>query len=1383
MKKNTGNKKVMRVIACALATAVAVTSTPVATLADDNAEESAKRSEGSTIVVENLTLDFSSGNLNSESKNAVTETVNATNAAADAESAAAAATAAATQASTAKTAAETAAANAETVAAAAQTLANVVSGDNKTIDVDTLTNLSATTSGVGTANGLIDAAQTAEGSADSAVSTANGAIATYNAAVEAANGKIQAANDSKDTKDESGKSVSGTDLLIQAANTALTGKDGVEDKVKAAQDNYVSSQTIKEVKQAVSDAAEAYTDADKEARGKLDTINKNLTTALTGTDIVKDAKEAASGAETAKGEAETHDKSAQTALEKTESSYNEIVKLVNANSHDVSAANKFAQDATLAAQDARQAANNAEAAAKTAAAAEAIAKGKVDAASGAVKDAVEALKAAKSIYGSAYNEAKGKADTADERVEDLIGTNTKKGKIDIANEKIQAALDAIDSYNKNEVKNANDAIAQTNRLIQEALNAIAALDDSDMNAKKQTADGLITAAGTAGDAAVTAMGTAGSALANAKSALETALTTLGTAKDSYDAAVKDKKTAEQYAADAKTASDKADEQAGIANAQYLAAVDKDGVVKDYLAKATSDNGDSYEILKNKAANAKSEFDKASQAKDGADADVIKAQNNKISVDTEQDKKIGEYNTTITNNTNALGTATTGGLYKQQADLEKQIGTYSDTIKTYEGYINNNPDLIKQKEAEITEKNRIYNEAKQNTLEKQAKYDDLPEWRVVSRAAAWLELQDAIYEEGKLENQYNELVRQKKELNDNLETAKANIATVRQNKSNAETTKQQVNSDISTAEGNISQARKDIETAKSEKSKAQSKLEEAQRIQGLAADDLGKKTKALNTANENLKRVDDFVATEDNTLVINEEKAQMIQRIISQYGTDYTEFDPEDFSYIAMNADTDAYAIDMSGTAIGDGIGHVINFFGKIFTGHDVVDDKKNAREQAVEAKYGNTGNVLVYWDDTSRKLVDWTSVDEQNLENMKKVVSKECVIICTDVKRLSEIKASLAVIDALDAKKNAATAQGLANAALTKANAEKEKEKTALAAYNGAKTRLSNALNSFDTNNNLKLKSYAKKSYANAFTPVETVNSDSLVGKYTNTIPEADAKELKVPEKIADADRPTKTTRLEEINFDNLISLLESGAEGKAYDAFISDLKDLMKDETIAPMIENLISAHKQLEEAKKEYADAQADSKAANDFWEAAKKKADDAEDLAKKAVELAKNVQPARDDDDDDDGGSSSDGPATGGSDTYTLPSGITVIPLATAPSGVAGVRTGRRVASRAVSDNSGVLGVKAEETDDTKKNVVDEKKDDTNKDDIKKSEDGSNKLTKVADPATPLADSPFEEGANMNLLWLLAAAVAAGAGVYGYDRHRRRVAADDEARKYKK
>ena len=49
--------------------------------------------------------------------------------------------------------------------------------------------------------------------------------------------------------------------------------------------------------------------------------------------------------------------------------------------------------------------------------------------------------------------------------------------------------------------------------------------------------------------------------------------------------------------------------------------------------------------------------------------------------------------------------------------------------------------------------------------------------------------------------------------------------------------------------------------------------------------------------------------------------------------------------------------------------------------------------------------------------------------------------------------------------------------------------------------------------------------------------------------------------------------------------------------------------------------------------------------------------------------------------------------------------------------------------------------------------------------------------------LTDTPFEEDMNMSYLCLLAAAAAAGAGAYGYDKHRKKVAANDEAKKYKK
>ncbi len=148
---------------------------------------------------------------------------------------------------------------------------------------------------------------------------------------------------------------------------------------------------------------------------------------------------------------------------------------------------------------------------------------------------------------------------------------------------------------------------------------------------------------------------------------------------------------------------------------------------------------------------------------------------------------------------------------------------------------------------------------------------------------------------------------------------------------------------------------------------------------------------------------------------------------------------------------------------------------------------------------------------------------------------------------------------------------------------------------------------------------------------------------------------------------------------------------------------------------------------------------------------------------------------DDDDDDRPSS---PGTSGG-VFTLPSGIEVIPLAAAPaSGVAGVRTGRRNSGTVASNNSGVLGVRTEGSDTTKKEDVEPDNQEEEKTDVVDKE-----LKKVDNPTSPLAETPFEEGAGMNWLWLLAAAAAAGAGAYGYGKHRKAVAANDEAKKYKK
>ncbi|MCR5278374.1 MAG: hypothetical protein K6E19_02935 [Lachnospiraceae bacterium] len=160
-----------------------------------------------------------------------------------------------------------------------------------------------------------------------------------------------------------------------------------------------------------------------------------------------------------------------------------------------------------------------------------------------------------------------------------------------------------------------------------------------------------------------------------------------------------------------------------------------------------------------------------------------------------------------------------------------------------------------------------------------------------------------------------------------------------------------------------------------------------------------------------------------------------------------------------------------------------------------------------------------------------------------------------------------------------------------------------------------------------------------------------------------------------------------------------------------------------------------------------------------------------------------PEGDDDDPADEGSGTE-PGDG---TYVVPTGtdtpvIPVLPVGTTPSGVAGVRTGRRTVARsgAVAD-LGVLGVKAEATDKTQKKVVAEDKKDT----VKKTADNDSdkKLVKVEKNEVPLAATPFEEGMNLNYLWLLLGAAAIIAGVVAYENHKKKVAANDESRKYKK
>lgn len=163
-----------------------------------------------------------------------------------------------------------------------------------------------------------------------------------------------------------------------------------------------------------------------------------------------------------------------------------------------------------------------------------------------------------------------------------------------------------------------------------------------------------------------------------------------------------------------------------------------------------------------------------------------------------------------------------------------------------------------------------------------------------------------------------------------------------------------------------------------------------------------------------------------------------------------------------------------------------------------------------------------------------------------------------------------------------------------------------------------------------------------------------------------------------------------------------------------------------------------------------------------------------------------------DGDDDDSSSEEPGSGDAGvavtgTIMASAGtIPVIPLPATAAGVAGARTGRR------TSRSGVAGVRVDNGEgdgvangegDASKNVVEPKAVASTNGKDKNAAGSDKKLVKLENNKVPLADKPFEEGTNMNLLWLLAAATAAGAGAYGYGKHRKNVAAADEVKKYKK
>ena len=164
---------------------------------------------------------------------------------------------------------------------------------------------------------------------------------------------------------------------------------------------------------------------------------------------------------------------------------------------------------------------------------------------------------------------------------------------------------------------------------------------------------------------------------------------------------------------------------------------------------------------------------------------------------------------------------------------------------------------------------------------------------------------------------------------------------------------------------------------------------------------------------------------------------------------------------------------------------------------------------------------------------------------------------------------------------------------------------------------------------------------------------------------------------------------------------------------------------------------------------------------------------------------------DDDDDDlsfSSSSNSGTSSASFVTYTTPENeFALIPLTGEGAGASassGSGRGRLPVGNRAADRSGVLGVKTETGDSTKKTTDDS----TKKTDASTNGEDSNsnqKLVKVENSLVPLADSPFDErfGSGMNWMWLAGIGAAAGAGALSFTGLRKKKSVNDEIKKYKK
>ncbi len=1407
-----------------------MTFTPVLTSIDTvmaNAGE-----ETITITVGGENKDFNNGNLSSETISTVNETSDVNAKAAEATTAAAEAATAADNAKLAAEAAKTAADSAAEIAQAAADVqsafaALTVEGVEGTGAV-AINNAAGTVTNAETgAKALVEAAQTAvtaattaEGEAAQAVTDANTAINNYNTQVGNANTAIATANEYKGTpkqEDPEKKDATGTYAKIQDAEDYL--QNTVKVAEQTAKDNYVTQGEIDAVKQAVSNAEAAYQTANSDAldgennENSLKKINDTLAEELkglyTGEYIAENVTGAASDAKT---EAEKQEGKAKQAMNNAEGFYNQITSMAANDAFDLELAAALVTNTEQEATNAETAARLAQAAADSAAAAETLAKGNLDRAEAAVANALAALQAAKAAYETAYNAAEAQADAADNQVngytdgqgEEHDGILTR---IATANDKITEANTALNNYQGadgqgGKVKTANDAIDETNRLIGLAQDEIdqlgldykeknknaglayekdAAITNATEKMKLEDENGvnLQTAAGSAVEKA-------GQAIEAAVAALDAAQKALDDAKSAYDAAVEESKTAAELA----TAAEKKwraivgeayDEEADepvvgglLKDVQDKAAiaVAAANLSKDTLAKMTN-NGEDYEKLSKDYNGAADALSTANGLLDAAIAEQAR-------VDGEQDPIISQNQEIINSNSSLLGSKTTeGSLYKQQNDIDTYLNQANAKIEGYTNTITTQTRVINELNTKtIPAKQKAYEDAKKDQEDAQAAYDALEwyDWTYGKGEVVWIKLLAA-------NSAYSSAEKALNDAKTDLETAertKDEAQTSKENLENSDTYKNAKDAKL-VIDANVLAAETAIKNATTAQNNARSKKTEAANAVTAKREDVQLKTSNLQAAKEKKDRVDNFVFTDNNTLVVDlngltedqlNAKLKEIAALLGGYGSvedltayknaknalnaDYGPGDGgrNDYSYKTLDGNTTEYKGYM---------GADIWLFGIDWGPFEKAEEIK--KELNLEKKFGAHFDLLdtSSWDDFfAVSDDDWHAV-------MKAETNGKCVIVCTDIDKLSTLRATFANEKAELALSEANVAAAAAKAAKERAATAKTNEENALASFNAAQAALNEAKNILygytDADGNqvpgLVAPTYPAKTAEEIGTLDEVTPLDTLATPFNtkNNDPnndyvktyEDDIPVLITEDMIASI---KSVARLSKIDLSVLIQLLptknddgewEYGQqpEGNWKEELTADLEEEDK-ELVLNLIEKLQEAADKLGEAQEAYESAKQDHVDA----QAA---ADRAAAYAKRARWFANAASALLD-------ANTPGGTGEGGDTTGSAPatSGPVLIPLTggTTPSGVAGVR----VAAAGEGEGTGEGTAPADNT--VAKN---------NTSTIEETE-----LPGAAEaPSTNLKDTdlPGAQGATdneANLWWLWAAIavlLALGFGVYKY------------------